>query len=193
MRADAIAHSHEAGSLDDQPSRRVVPAGVSRGADPVARMRALLRIEVVRFGLVGVVNTAFGYGLFIVLQLTIGTRVHYLAILGISHVFGVLEAYVLQRWLVFRVRGHWWRDLLRFWSVYLVSLGVNAIALPFLVEIVKLPVIPAQGIILLVSALGTYFAHRSFSFRRPTRIDETASSSDIGISFEGQEHAKPPD
>ena len=166
MRADAIAHSHEAGSLDDQPSRRVVPAGVSRGADPVARMRALLRIEVVRFGLVGVVNTAFGYGLFIALELTIGKTVHYLVVLGISHVLGVLEAYVLQRWLVFRVQGHWWRDLLRFWSVYLVSLGINAVALPLLVEVVHIPVIPAQGVILLVSALGTYVAHRSFTFRR---------------------------
>lgn len=132
------------------------------------RVRTLLEIEVVRFGLVGVVNTAFGYGLFIVLELTVGHVLHYLVILGISHVLGVIEAYLLQRWLVFRARGHWWRDLMRFWSVYLVALGFNAAALPFLHEVMGVAVIPAQGIVLLVSALGTYVAHRNFSFRRPS-------------------------
>lgn len=120
-----------------------------------------------RFGLVGVVNTVFGYGVFIALQMTLGTVTHYLVVLGVSHVLGVLEAYVLQRWLVFRAVGHWWRDLARFWSVYLVSLGVNALALPLLVEVLNMQVIPAQGVVILASALGTYFAHRSFSFRRP--------------------------
>lgn len=143
------------------PAQTPPPGGV------VARARALLGLEVVRFGLVGVVNTAFGYGVFIALQLTLGTVTHYLVVLGISHVLGVLWSYVLQRRLVFRVRGHWWRDLMRFWSVYLVSLGFNAVALPLLHEVVHIPVIPAQGIVLLVSALGTYVAHRSFSFRRP--------------------------
>ena len=166
MRGAVIAPNPEAGDLGDRPNHGIARTDVGLSGGPVARMRALLKIEVVRFGLVGVVNTAFGYGLFITLQLTIGTHVHYLVILGISYIVGVLEAYVLQRWLVFRVQGRWWRDLLRFWSVYLVSLGFNAAALPLLVEVVHIPVIPAQGVILLVSALGTYVAHRSFTFRR---------------------------
>jgi len=166
VRGALITPDHGASALDDGPGSDTAPVDAAVRGGPRARVRALLGFEIVRYGLVGVVNTAFAYSVFIALELTIGKTVHYLVILGISHVLGVLEAYVLQRWLVFRVQGHWWRDLLRFWSVYLVSLGINAVALPLLVEVVHVPVIPAQGVILLVSALGTYVAHRSFTFRR---------------------------
>jgi len=116
--------------------------------------------------MVGVVNTAFGFAVFAALQLTIGAQVHYLVVLLISHVVSVLEAYVLQRRLVFRVSGRWWRDLARFWSVYLVALGVNLVALPLLVELMHVSVLPAQAMVMLGTALGTYLAHRHFSFRR---------------------------
>ena len=116
--------------------------------------------------MVGVVNSVFAFGVFAGLQLTIGGRVHYLMVLVMAHVLGVLEAYVLQRWLVFRVSGRWWRDLARFWSVYLVALAVNLLSLPLLVEVAHVPVLPAQAIVMLGTALGTFVAHRSFTFRR---------------------------
>ena len=130
------------------------------------RLRGLLDRQIVRFAMVGVVNSAFGYGVFAALQISIGRQIHYLVILGISHVIGVLEAYLLARWLVFQVRGRWWRELLRFWSVYLVALGINAVALPLLVEVAHLAVLHAQAIIMLGTAFGSFFAHRSFTFRR---------------------------
>lgn len=131
------------------------------------RVRARLATELVRFGLVGVVNTAFSFAVFAGLQATLGHVVHYLVVLVISHVIGVLEAYVLQRWLVFRVRGHWWRDLARFWSVYLVSLGVNLALLPVLVELLHMEILPAQAIVMALQAFGTYVAHKMFTFKRP--------------------------
>ena len=127
----------------------------------------LLDHQMLRFAMVGVANSVFGFGVFAGLQLAVGGRVHYLVILLISHVVNVLEAYVLQRWLVFRVRGRWWRDLARFWSVYLVALAINAPALSLLVEVVHMAVLPAQSIIMVLTAMGTFVAHRSFSFRRP--------------------------
>lgn len=119
-----------------------------------------------RFVLVGVVNTAFGYGVFALLLTTLERHVHYLGVLLAAHVIGVLEAFVLHRWLVFRVRGQVWLDLVRFWSVYLVALGVNLVLLPAFVELGGLPVLLAQLIVLLVVAIGSYVGHRSFSFRR---------------------------
>lgn len=133
--------------------------------------RRLLGVEVVRFGLVGVVNTAFGYGIFIVLQLTLGAVTHYLVVLAVSNVIGIIEAYILQRWLVFRFTGGWWAGLLRFSTVYLVAFGINLVLLPLLVEVLRLPVIPAQGIVTALQALGTYAGHRWFTFRgRPAGI-----------------------
>ena len=120
----------------------------------------------VRFAIVGVVNSVFGFGVFAGLQFAVGGRVHYLVLLLISHVASVLEAYALQRWLVFRVSGRWWRDLARFWSVYLVALTINLIALPLLVEVVHMSVLPAQAMIMVLMAIGTFVAHRTFTFRR---------------------------
>lgn len=119
-----------------------------------------------RFILVGVLNTGFGYGVFALLVLTAGGWLHYLLILLVAHVVGVLEAFVLHRRLTFRVHGRVLGDLVRFWSVYLVALAANMVLLPLLVEVGGVPVLLAQAVVLLLTALGSYVAHRSFSFRR---------------------------
>ncbi len=151
-----------------------------RPAGPVGLVRRLLAVEIVRFGLVGIVNTAFGYGLFILLELTLGRITHYLVVLVVSNVISIVQAYVLQRWLVFRYRGSWWAGLMRFGTVYLVALGVNLALLPLLVEVAGIMVIPAQGIAILIQAFGTYVAHRRFTFRRPS---PTAASASDGSSL----------
>lgn len=118
--------------------------------------------------LVGAINTVFNYSLFAMLVLALGTRIPYLILLLVSHVVSVVEAYVLQRRFVFRVQGRWFRDLARFWSVYLVALGVNVVVLPVLVEVLNLPVLLAQGLFLGFMTLGTFLAHTHFTFRRTT-------------------------
>lgn len=133
---------------------------------PLGWSRRVLERRLVRFVLVGGFNTVFGFGLFAVLQLTLGERVHYLVLVVVSTVVSVLEAYVVQRWLVWRVRGRWWRELVRFSSVYAGGLGANLLLLPLLVEVVGLPVLLGQGIATAVNALGTFAVHRSFTFRR---------------------------
>ena len=101
------------------------------------------------------------------LDLLLRHLVGYFVILLLAHVVGVLEAFVVYRRTVFQVRGHVLRDLARFESVYLVALGVNATLLPLLVEVVGLPVIASQVLIVAVTALVSFFGHKHFSFRRP--------------------------
>ena len=84
---------------------------------------------------------------------------------GVSHVLSVLFAFVMHRRFVFRVRGHVLRDLVRFESVYLTALGINAVALPGLVEL-GIDRVLAGGIITACMTLLSYFGHRHFSFRR---------------------------
>jgi putative flippase GtrA len=153
---------------DNQVADTAVASAVpTLGAGHRQGVLGFLDHQVLRFAIVGVVNSVFAFGVFAALQLTIGGLVHYLAVLVMAHVLGVLEAYVLQRWLVFQVSGRWWRDLARFWSVYLVALAVNMLALPLLVELAHLSVLPAEAIVMLGTALATFVAHRSFTFRRP--------------------------
>jgi putative flippase GtrA len=133
-----------------------------------------------RYVAIGAVNTAFGYGLFAALDLTLGDTVPYLALLLVAHIVSVLEAFVLHKLLVFRVRGRWLRDLARFWSVYLVALGVNLVTLPLLVELVGLPVLLAQAVIMATLTGATFLAHRHYTFRRPGSEPSTGAASPRG-------------
>lgn len=144
------------------------------------RVRAILRIQGVRFILVGGVNSVFAFVLFAALQATLGQVVHYLVVLVLAQVVGILEAYVLQRWLVFQARGRWWRDLVRFASVYAVSFCVNAVMLPALVELAHVPVVPAQAIVMVVVACGTFVVHQRFTFRHSSGHRAQAQAADPG-------------
>jgi putative flippase GtrA len=124
-----------------------------------------------RYLAVGVWNTAFGYGLFAALQLTLGDSVGYLILLAIAQVIGTLNAFAGYRLLVFRVHGDVLRDLARFSTVYIGAFAVNIAVLPLLVEVAGLPVLLAQAIVTAGTVVASFFAHRGFSFRRPTVIE----------------------
>jgi putative flippase GtrA len=118
---------------------------------------------------VGAFNTLLGATFFVALELTLGRVVGYMVVLLIAHVLSVLCAFVLHRRLVFRVTGNVLVDLVRFETVYLGGLAINAILLPVLVEIAQLPVILSQFLIVSVTALVSFFGHKHFSFRRSPR------------------------
>ncbi len=114
----------------------------------------------------------FGFALFVGLQLTVGDVIGYITVLVIAQVVAVVNAYLSSRLLVFRVRGHWWLDFLRFSIVYWVVLGINVLVLPLLVSGLGMNVIVAQSLFFVVTVIGSYLAHHHFSFRRPGHSDE---------------------
>jgi putative flippase GtrA len=140
---------------------------------PPGPLIRLVRDQRIAFLLVGGINTAVGFGIFVACSQTVGHFVdrRFGAIAGtlvttvISHILSVLFAFVMHRRLVFRVEGHVLRDLLRFESVYLTTFGINAVALLVLVEL-GVHRIPAQAIVFVPILLLNYLGHRYFSFRR---------------------------
>ncbi|MDQ1127877.1 putative flippase GtrA [Microbacterium sp. SORGH_AS 888] len=84
----------------------------------------------------------------------------------LSHLVAAVVAFALYRALVFQVSGHVLIDFVRFESVYLIPLLVNAFVLPVIV-LWGMNRILAQAIILILMTLVSYFGHRHFSFRRP--------------------------
>jgi putative flippase GtrA len=140
----------------------------------------LIRDRRVAYLVVGCFNTANAFFLFVVAQLLLGSSfAGYMGALLISHVIGVLCAFVLHRRFVFRVRGHVWLDLARFEVVNLAALGLNAVLLPLFVEVVGLPVVAAQVVAGALAVVGTYFGHLLFSFRR-THPSEHAEREAVG-------------
>jgi putative flippase GtrA len=131
-------------------------------------LQKLITDQRVRFLLVGGFNTAFGYGLFVLFELTFGGHTNYLLSLYLSYGIAIVIAFVLHRRFTYQVlgRGKLFLDFIRFTSVYLVSLIVNTIALPLLVELGGLPPILAQVIVVGCTTVISYFGHKFFSFRR---------------------------
>ena len=132
---------------------------------PPGWLPRVVRDQRVAFLLVGAVNTVVGYLCFAGLLLLLGQR-HYLAALVCAYVIAVLFAFVMYRFVVFRVRGHVFSDLWRFATVYLSSLAVNLVLLPVLVELAGVPVLLAQALIVLVTAVISWAGHKHYSFRR---------------------------
>jgi putative flippase GtrA len=125
----------------------------------------VVRDQRVAFLIVGGINTVVGFLIFAGFLVLLGKQ-RYLVALVCSHVVAVLIAFVLYRFVVFRVRGHVLADLWRFETVYLSALAVNLVVLPVLVELAHLPVLLAQALIVLVTSLMSYLGHKHYSFRR---------------------------
>ena len=157
-------------------SPEVVPPGGISG--PPGWLLRVVRDQRVAFLVVGAINTLVGYLVFAGFLLTVGKQWHYLAALACAHVISVLFAFVLYRFVVFRVRGHVLADLWRFETVYLSALAVNFVLLPVLVEIVHLKVLLAQALIVLVTSVMSWVGHSRFSFRRRTSSEEPHRSSE---------------
>jgi putative flippase GtrA len=141
----------------------VAPGGMS--GQPGWFLR-VVRDQRVAFLMVGGVNTAVGFVSFVGFLLLLGQE-RYLVALVCAYIIATLIAFVLYRFVVFRVRGHVLADLWRFATVYISALAVNFVLLFVLVDIVHLrPVLLAQALIALVTSLISWKGHKHFSFRR---------------------------
>jgi putative flippase GtrA len=131
-------------------------------------VRGLVDDQRVRFLAVGGFNTVLGYLTFSALTLWVfhEVRFGYLLSLVCSYAIGISVAFVLYRRLVFKVQGQVVRDFVRFVAVYAVSIGINAVVLPVLVEVAGVPPVLAQAVVVLITTLLSFVGHRTFSFRR---------------------------
>jgi putative flippase GtrA len=150
-------------------------------------LAALRRDERVRFVLVGGVNTVLGYGLFALLDVTAGQAIGYLACLVIAYAIATVVAFVLHRRFTFQVHGTGSAivDFLRFSVVYVVTLALNAIALPLLVEFAHLAPLLAQAIITVLATVLSYVGHKFFSFRRPETPDDATNTVPVPVKASG--------
>lgn len=118
-----------------------------------------------RFLMVGVWNTVFGYGCFSVLFLLVGERIHYLVLLSIAHFISVANAYYWHRRITFRSQSAWRGEFLRFNLSYLGVLAFGLVALPVLVKGMGLHPLVAGALVTLLAVLLSFVFHRGFSFR----------------------------
>ena len=117
-----------------------------------------------RYFLAGLWNTAFGYGVFAGLIAWHGNPTYYLLIALVSNVMAISNAYVVHKFLVFRTRGNYVREYLRYWLVYGAAAVMGVLALAILVSGLGLNVYLAQAGVVCGQVVLSFMGHRKFSF-----------------------------
>ncbi len=116
--------------------------------------------QFVKFALVGLLNTAIHYGIFIALYELIG--VYHLFASGIGFCFAMTNSYVINKRWTFKSKGSNVRqEFIRFLIVNLISLSVNLGSMAVLVELFSIHPPVAQivsiGLTLAVNFTGNRF------------------------------------
>jgi putative flippase GtrA len=127
-------------------------------------VRGAERSRQARFVVVGIWNTVFAYAVWAALQVVLGDRLHYLAILVLAWPIAVLNAYLCQRRFVFRSTGSILTELPRFSAVYVITLAASLALLPVLLQILPFSIYVVQAGFTVIVVILSYLAHRSFSF-----------------------------
>lgn len=121
--------------------------------------------KLLRFLVVGGLNTLFGLALYPVLLLVSPwLHRHYLIALGISQAVCLCFAFVMYKLTVFRTRANVAREAGTFLSFYAVSYTLNWVALPMLVEWARLPPSVAQVGFTVVIVAASYLWHNNVTF-----------------------------
>lgn len=120
--------------------------------------------EKIRFLFVGGYNTLFGYVTFAAAYWLLHDEIHYVGLAIAAHLIAVTNSFLTQKYLVFRSKGSWRHEFLRFQIGYLAVLPIGVGLLVFFYEIVGLHMMVAQGVSLFVGVVASYVVNRYFTF-----------------------------
>ncbi len=119
-----------------------------------------------RYLAVGAAAAGVYYGLFAIGWLAGEGAIPYLGIALVANLLTAALTYPLYRRLVWRAPRQGLRGFLRFYAVGLWALCFILVGLPLLVEVLDMPVLLAQAILLVASPLINYQLLRFWTFRQ---------------------------
>jgi putative flippase GtrA len=125
--------------------------------------------------LVGLWNTAFGYGMFAALVAVLDPRLRYGYVLAtvLSSFLSITVAFLGYKWFVFRTKGNYWTEWVRCVAVYSVGIAISTALLPIVVESLRrwagigrsAPYI-GGALLMGLGIVYNFFGHKKFSFRQ---------------------------
>jgi putative flippase GtrA len=122
-----------------------------------------------RFLLVGGVNTVWAMLVFVIALNWWGPAVPAVVSLILAWVISGITGYVAQRYLVFKVRGRFWLDLIRFASVNVGAFVFNVCVMGVFADVLGFRPLLVQLFVVVCTVVFTYFGHSLFSFYRGKR------------------------
>ena len=119
-----------------------------------------------RYLVAGGANTALSYGVFAVCYHLLAPYVHYMVVLVCCTVINITVAYLNYKFVVFRTRGNYVLEYLRFYGVYAVPIGLGFLLFPLGVEVLHVNAYVTQALITVITVVLSYYGHKHVSFRR---------------------------
>jgi putative flippase GtrA len=127
----------------------------------------------IKFVLVGIWNTIFGYGIFCLFDtffawLISSRSAVYMCAMVLAQIMGVINAYIFHKYITFKSEAKGKAiiaEIFRFSTTYVVTFCMSLILLPTLVEIGHIRPKIAAAIIILICSVISYFGHSIFSFK----------------------------
>ena len=127
-------------------------------------MRKKLDVPLIRFGLVGVLNTAVDFGIFTLLTMVLDWNP--IASHVISYSCGVINSYFFNRtWTFRRKEKSNAAEFTKFASVNLISLGVSSLAIYLLTSRAGLPVYAGKVLATFCSMAVNFAGSKLIVFR----------------------------
>jgi putative flippase GtrA len=126
----------------------------------------------VKFVIVGIWNTIFGYLVFVGLDVLFTSLfakryMAYLVALLLSNILAIINAYIFHKYVTFQseVRGKGILvEFARFFSTYIFTIILGLILLPIFVEVLSMDPKIAAAVIIPITTVISYFGHSRFSF-----------------------------
>ena len=90
---------------------------------------------------------------------------HYTVILVASTILNITMGYCTYKFFVFRTKGNYLREYLRFYVVCAFPIVLNFTLLPLLIEVFHVNAYLAIGIVTAIALANGYLGHKHISFR----------------------------
>jgi putative flippase GtrA len=119
-------------------------------------------LQLSKFGLVGILNTLVGFGVFFIFI----NYTNYMIALIISHVIGVIHSYVWNKFWIFKSEKIAINEFIKFNSVYAGVFLANASALVFFVNVLNWDPRIGQLIALPIITVISFTGQKYWSFRK---------------------------
>lgn len=135
------------------------------------------RIKSLKFLIVGGINTAWGYVLYVAL---IWAGLHYNPALILDYIVGILTGYLMHRHLTFASHGCTQHSFLKYWGTYIAVYVINLILLNLIVGLKLLDPVLGQLLALSVVTVFSFLLQNFWVFRHEPAFIKNKGALDRG-------------
>ncbi|MBE6787448.1 MAG: GtrA family protein [Ruminococcaceae bacterium] len=126
--------------------------------------QADLLFQIIKFGLVGVINTLVSY-LVTVLCLVLGIQL--LICNAIAFIISTACAFFLNYFFVFKSRECWWRGLIKSYCSYaFTGIGLNSVLLYVLTNVLSVSEYLSPLLVLIITIPTNFLLNKFWAFKR---------------------------